>query len=376
MPVLNLLLLLLSAGLLALLLWNIEARYYIEGPCVRFTEDRYVKVGLYPGDAEAVFLFSADDLSADTDDRCLSQVLSLLEKHGVKGTFFTIPRVNGDEAAASLAKQIQRVLSKGHEVAQHGFSHRRRRHAWIPFFGSYEFRGLGYEEQLKRVRMGKEILESLNATVQGFRTPHFSSSPATLDILIKEGFQYVSDVRIHPEGKITNKRLLGVVYGSIYYPYFWETGHGRCLIIPTNGDYTWNINRVIRRPDLFLAKKRFNRYYEHRGVFCLLTHLHPLALEKDRGLRFLDSLLHHVTGEDVWAPTMAEFTRWWAARCSLHVKTEIDGELCIMLSTPDGKALDGLRLEIKHQGPYRILHNGKEVARGAGEDVVHLSLPG
>src|SRR3990172_3760031 len=374
MPVFFYLLLALFSLLFILLIfWNIEARYYIESPSVKFLENPYVKVGLYPGDAEAVFLFSADDLNGETPKEDLEKILGLLDRHNVKGTFFAIPLFKGKDSP-ELAEHIKAVASRGHEIAQHGLTHTRSKYARIPYLRTFEFRGLTYEEQLERVRKGKKILESHNIKVSGFRTPNFSSNTDTLEILIKEGFSYVSDVRIRPEGKITNKRLLGAIYGSIYYPYFWETEDGRCLIIATNGDYTWDMGEAVGKRDLFIAKRRFNRYYENQGVFCLLTHLHPQALSRGRSLRFLDSFLKHASFEDVWMPTMAEFTRWWIGRCALDVEINEAEFLEVKLKLADGLVLKGLSIEIKEPMNYRVIYKGKVLKEGMGEETVQLDL--
>ncbi len=370
---LNLLLVALIAAFLVLLFWNIEARYYIESPCVKFYGDRNLDINLYPGDFESVFLFSVDDLSWETEADDLQNILDLLKKHKVKGTFFTIPLFKGLNSPL-LSEHISKITLDGHEVAQHGLTHTRSRYHWVPYLSTFEFKGLDIEEQKERIRSGKVLLESYGVSITGFRTPHFSSNTSTIGLLIKEGFSYLSDVRIRPEGKITNKRYLGVVYGSIYYPYYWEDFKGQILIIPANGDYAWDLGKAMKKPDLFLAKKRFNRYYDNHGVFCLLTHLHPLALSRSGGLKFIDSFLKHVGEEDIWKPTMTEFAAWWKARCNLEVQITDGQMLRINLKLPRGMKMENLKLDIKSQKNYKIVFNGRTLKEGKGIESVYLKI--
>jgi len=80
-----------------LIFWNIDSRYYFGWPELEFQNDENVDIGLYPNGLKSVFLFSCDDLSAKTKKEELQNVLETLEKHGVNGTFFTIPLIEGEK---------------------------------------------------------------------------------------------------------------------------------------------------------------------------------------------------------------------------------------------------------------------------------------
>ncbi|GBE17609.1 polysaccharide deacetylase [archaeon BMS3Abin16] len=356
----------------ALVFWNIDSRYYFGLPEVRFQGNRHLSVGMYPEGFKSVFLFSCDDLSAKTDKEDLSTLLRTLDRHGVKGTFFTIPLLDGKHQVSQ--ELFEPAVKGGHEIAQHGLTHQWKT-SRMPILGSREFKGLNYGEQEYRISEGKAILGSLNLHPLGFRTAHFSSNEGTLELLAKEDFLYNSDVRIRPEGKITNKRFLGIVYGSIYFPYFWDTPFGRILIIPANGDYMWSLKTaVMERSALRAAKNRFNKFYDKGGVFCLLTHLHPQALPGKRGMRFLDSFLTHVKERDVWTPTMIEFARWWNARHTLKVLTYIRrGTLIIKLERPSKYPLKGLVLDIKDSREYEVSYDGR-IKSGTGPEKIVIDF--
>ena len=108
------------------------------------------------------------------------RVLNLLDRAKVKGTFFVLGWIA--ERFPGLVKDIQ---TSGHEVASHGFSHKR-----VCEQNSEEFR--------RDIRESKELLESIiGEPVYGYRAPTYSITKQTewaLDILIEEGFKYDSSI--------------------------------------------------------------------------------------------------------------------------------------------------------------------------------------
>ncbi len=356
-----------------LIFWNINARYYFGWPELKFRKDENIAIGLYPNGLKSVFLFSCDDLSAKTKKEELQNVLETLNKHGVNGTFFTIPLIEGKNAITP--EDIKEVTKAGHEIGQHGLTHVWNKNSRIPIFSSLEFRGLSYGEQEKRITEGKKILHETNTDPLGFRTAHFSSNEGTLEILTKEDYLYNSDVRIRPEGKITNKRFLGIVYGSIYFPYFWETQYGKILIIPANGDYTWGLkSTLMERSALRAAKNRFNKFHNKGGVFCLLTHLHKQSLSRKRGKTFLNSFLKHVKEKKVWTPTMLEYAKWWNARHTLKAVTyDRRGTLVVKLEKPSKYPLKKLAVDIKAQREYAVYYNGN-IKTGTGPEKIIIDV--
>jgi len=360
-------------AVLLVVFWNREYRYYIGAPEASFIENEHLKVNLYPKDSKAVFLLSIDDLHGKTKERDIMKILALLDRYNVKATFFAIPLFR--EKYEIREEQVKKIIEKGHEIAQHGFSHHLKRKIKLPWEITCEFKSLGYGEQDKKIKEGKKLLENLGIKIYGFRTPHFSSNYETPEILAKEDFQYFSDVRIWPEGKITNKRFLGALDGSVYYPYFWSTAYGEMLIIPTNGDYIWDITRIIKKPDVFSAKKRFESYCAANGVFCLLTHIHRMGVNSRKGISFLEKFLRGINKE-IWNPTMKEFAEWWRARAKLAVNTSIEGNLLKVYieKTLQNYSLPNLRFEIRHKGNYEIYLKNEIIKSGKSPETVYLDI--
>lgn len=110
----------------------------------------------------------------------MQQLLRLLARHEARGTFFVLGWV-----AERKPELVRAIVAGGHEVASHGWDHKR-----ITELTPDEFR--------ISVRHSKQLLEQLSgAEVIGFRAPSFSIVPGrewAFDVLLEEGYRYDSSV--------------------------------------------------------------------------------------------------------------------------------------------------------------------------------------
>lgn len=113
-------------------------------------------------------------------ERNTYRILDLLDKHQTKATFFVLGWVA--ERQPVLVRAIQ---ERGHEVASHGYSHRR----------IYTQTAVQFREETKR---SKSILEdAIGQPVIGYRAASYSITSKSLwalDILMEEGFRYDSSI--------------------------------------------------------------------------------------------------------------------------------------------------------------------------------------
>lgn len=113
-------------------------------------------------------------------ERSTDRILELLRRVHTTGTFFILGIVA--EAHPDL---IRRIVAGGHEVASHGWDHRR-----VTDLTPAEFRD--------QVRRSKALLEEISGRqVLGFRAPSFSIVKGrewALSILLEEGYQYDSSL--------------------------------------------------------------------------------------------------------------------------------------------------------------------------------------
>jgi polysaccharide deacetylase family protein (PEP-CTERM system associated) len=108
------------------------------------------------------------------------RLLDALGERGVKATFFVL----GDLAARDPAL-VRAIQDAGHEVASHGWDHRRVL-AMTP---------AAFRDDLRRSRDALE--QAAGAAVVGYRAPTFSIVARTawaLDVLAEEGFLYDSSI--------------------------------------------------------------------------------------------------------------------------------------------------------------------------------------
>jgi polysaccharide deacetylase family protein (PEP-CTERM system associated) len=117
----------------------------------------------------------------------VARLLDLLAAHGARGTFFVLGWV-----AERYPDIVRDIAAGGHEIASHGWDHRRVTHQEPP-----EFR-----ESVARTR---RLLQDLSGQpVSGFRAPSFSITPGrewALDALLEEGYGYDSSLfPIHRPG--------------------------------------------------------------------------------------------------------------------------------------------------------------------------------
>jgi polysaccharide deacetylase family protein (PEP-CTERM system associated) len=114
-------------------------------------------------------------VEANTD-----RVLALFDEAGVKATFFTLGWV-----AARHPALIRRIADAGHEVASHGWDHRR-----VFTMSEAEFR-----DDIARARVALE--DASGRKVTGYRAPSFSidaRTPWAHEVLAAEGYAYSSSV--------------------------------------------------------------------------------------------------------------------------------------------------------------------------------------
>ncbi len=113
-------------------------------------------------------------------DANTNQLLDLLARYNARGTFFVLGWI-----AQRHPGLVSRIVDAGHELASHGWGHRR-----VTTLDPETFRA--------SVRDSRAILEDLSGSaVLGYRAPSFSIVPGlewAVDILIEEGYRYDSSL--------------------------------------------------------------------------------------------------------------------------------------------------------------------------------------
>jgi polysaccharide deacetylase family protein (PEP-CTERM system associated) len=110
----------------------------------------------------------------------VDRVLALLADARTYATFFTLGWV-----AERYPALVRRIAAAGHELASHGFGHRRANEQLATEFAA-------------DIRLAKAVLEDVaGCEVRGYRAPSFSISPANAwayDAIAEAGYRYSSSV--------------------------------------------------------------------------------------------------------------------------------------------------------------------------------------
>lgn len=113
-------------------------------------------------------------------ERNVDKLLALMSEHGVKATYFVLGWI-----AERYPEMVREILSEGHEIASHGFSHERASSQT-----KLEFRD--------DVLRAKNLLEDISGVeVIGYRAPSFSINQENLwafQVLEETGYRYSSSI--------------------------------------------------------------------------------------------------------------------------------------------------------------------------------------
>jgi polysaccharide deacetylase family protein (PEP-CTERM system associated) len=110
----------------------------------------------------------------------IDQILDLFEANNVIATFFVL-----GEIARENPTLINKIYSKGHEIASHGYSH-------TPL---WHLSHLKAQEEISTTN--KILSDIIGKEIKGYRAPHYSLDEKTswlIDILEEEGFDYDSSI--------------------------------------------------------------------------------------------------------------------------------------------------------------------------------------
>jgi hypothetical protein len=106
--------------------------------------------------------------------------LKVFESHGIRATFFV---VGADVQVGDNAAILREVVARGHEIANHSFSHRN------------DMAEMDENTLLREVAdAGKAILAATGVQVCGFRAPCWNVSTRLFRILADRGYRYDSSL--------------------------------------------------------------------------------------------------------------------------------------------------------------------------------------
>ena len=206
----------------------------------------------------------------------IPRILDLLDRLGIKATFFT-PGWTVDHYPDS----VEEIISRGHEVAGHGYIHERMN----------ELSAEGEEGVFNRMM---EAFERIGVKPVGYRAPYWIVTTRTLNHLRRLGFKYSSNFMDDDMPYILDEE-----HGIVELPVEWMLDD-------------WPQFELQRKaPDEVyrLWKPELEGIYE-LGRYAALT-CHPQCIGRISRLKMLEKLLREFLDRgDVWFPTGRELSDW------------------------------------------------------------------
>lgn len=223
--------------------------------------------------------------------RGLDRVLDVLDKYGVKATFFVLGKV-----AEAYPEKIKEIIKRGHEIAYHGYEH-------------VNYASLTADEQRESFRKGIKLFqEKFGVTPKGFRVPEYEMTAETFGILNEFGFKYSSsmfgDDRPYFVNTSDNKKLVEIpIQWELYdFPYF---AFNYTPAMPIGQARISNITHVLES-----WKGEFNGYYKY-GL-CYVAQFEPQTIGTPGRIKMFDELLEYITRMGkVYFATGSEMADFW-----------------------------------------------------------------
>lgn len=205
------------------------------------------------------------------------RVLTLLERYGLKATFF-VPGLIIDQHE----KLMEEILSKGHEIAHHSYTH-----TWIV--------NLTPEQEREEMEKGYQSIKRVSGRApRGWRSPAAELSPITMPMLVEYGFDYSSNFfdddspYLHTvderETKIVELPFRWVLDDAPFFQY--------SIVLP---------GRTMQAPSALLEawKEEFDVLYAENRM--MMVAMHPEIIGQPSRIKVLERLIEYVLSHpNVW----------------------------------------------------------------------------
>lgn len=195
----------------------------------------------------------------------IPRILSLLNKHEIKATFFVCGWV-----AEKYPGLTKRLVLDGHEIAAHGYLHE--------YFDS-----LSINEERSIIEKSTQILEEFTEKIYGFRAPYFKLTENTLQLLSNRGYTYDSSLMADDHPYIMN--LPDSSSKLIEFPVEWFLDD-------------WVIFETHQHPPTAafdIWKSHFDAFHEFgEPPSCINYTFHPACIGHAYRLQVLNQLISHM----------------------------------------------------------------------------------
>ena len=362
------------AAIFAYMLFNtfFISKDYLYGPPLLFVKNRYMSIDIYPHGYTSSTVFTNNYIEGTTSPEDIGILRLFLKKRGIKGVFFVIPnyiKTHPLSKSPLVVAELVRLKEDGHELAQAGTYHTYGPDMARGAEPGQEFLTLSFDDQIDRIRIGRDHLIELGFPPVGFRAPSFSTNEETFRVLESLNFLYDSSTLAPP--RTFNTLLKPSLSQGLLYPYH-----------PTGFEFLEFTDYVDPTRIYAKAVSLFKRVTDQNGVFVYHTFIGNVT--QPERLQLLDTFLDLISSENTWCCTLGELTEWWQARAKLRVETEKVGKVFRIIMdnrTPFPLPEFGLQLNLAPLGvtEYLILNSREDIlAHGKLPALkkIFISLPG
>jgi peptidoglycan/xylan/chitin deacetylase (PgdA/CDA1 family) len=209
----------------------------------------------------------------------IPRILKLLDEKGIKATFF-VPGWTAD----NYPESVEDIISKGHEVAAHGYAHEK-------------LIELSYDAERETFVKSLFALEKFDIMPKGFRAPYWEISERTIDFLVEMEFEYDSNF----------------MDSDMPYSLIWRGKNTGLIELPVEwmlDDWGMFENQRLSPEQVYnIWKPEFDGIYELGRYFGLTCH--PQVIGRISRIKMIEKLFEYVnTKNDVWVATCREISGW------------------------------------------------------------------
>jgi len=226
-------------------------------------------------------------------------------KHGILSTWTIVPKSKEYKIDIRRLKKLQ---EQGNEIAVHGLYHD----------GKFAF--VSSEERARRIRQGKEILESMGFEINGFRVPWGNRTRDFVYFLEKYGYTWDSSF---PDTDPSTIGYEGTGCSTVFpfYPLVYEKGkyrYSKVLELPMTIPQDWILIHSLRYSDeeiLELWKRKVNYIESIGGLALFLTHPADYDMGNSERIWVYDEIIEYVKEKNPVIGTCKQICELWRKGC-------------------------------------------------------------